>query len=86
VKTVIVVATVISMTITAYTSHDVGMRGDGITTFGLPAEDGFCALVLYGPVPGRAVQDKCKAKYRACGYGHEFGTLFAVPALGRFFI
>ena len=63
-KTVIVVTTVISMTVTAYTSHDVGMRGDGITTSGLPAEDGFCA----------------------CGYGHEFGTLFAVPALGRFFI
>ena len=60
----VVVATVISMTVTAYTSHDAGMRGDGITTSGLLAQDGFCA----------------------CGYGYEFGTLFAVPALGRFFI
>ena len=63
-NTVIVVATVISMTVTAYTSHDAGMRGDGITTSGLQARDGFCA----------------------CGPGFEFGTLFAVPALGRFFI
>jgi len=75
VKTVIVVTTVISMTVTAYTSHDAGMRGDGITTSGLPAQDGFCALVLYG-----------KAKYRACGPAFEFGTLFAIPALRRFFV
>ena len=85
-KTVIVVTMVISMTVTAYTSHDAGMRGDGITASGLPAQDGFCALVLYGPVLGRAVQDKCKAKYRACGPAFEFGTLFAIPALRRFWI
>jgi hypothetical protein len=52
------------MTVTAYTSHDEGMRGDGITTSRLQARDGFCA----------------------CGYKYEFGTLFAIPALGRFFI
>jgi hypothetical protein len=63
-KTVIVVTMVISMTVTAYTSHDAGMRGDGITTSGLPAQDGFCA----------------------CGPAFEFGTLFAIPALGRFFV
>jgi hypothetical protein len=63
-KTVIVVTTAISMTVTAYTSHDAGMRGDGITTSQLQAEDGLCA----------------------CGPAFEFGTLFAIPALGRFFV
>jgi len=43
VKTVIVVTTVISMTVTAYTSHDAGMRVDGITASSLPAQAGFCA-------------------------------------------
>jgi hypothetical protein len=63
-KTVIVVTTLITMTVTAYTSYDEGMRGDGITTSGLQARDGFCA----------------------CGDKYGFGTLFAIPALGRFFI
>ena len=63
-KTVIVITTVVTMTVTAYTSHDGGMRGDGVTTSGLLAQDGFCA----------------------CGPKYELGTLFAVPALGRFFI
>ena len=55
---------VITMTVTAYTSYDGGMRGDGITTSGLLAQDGFCA----------------------CGPSYEFGTAFAVFALGRVFI
>jgi 3D (Asp-Asp-Asp) domain-containing protein len=42
-KTVIVVTTVISMTVTAYTSHDDGMRGDGITASGIRVFDGACA-------------------------------------------
>lgn len=63
-STVIVVVTVVTMTVTAYTDYDPGMRGDGITASGLQTYDGACA----------------------CGYGHDFFTLFYVPALGRAFV
>ena len=39
----IVLVTAVTMTVTGYASHDVGMRGDGITTSGLLAFDGSCA-------------------------------------------
>jgi len=42
-STVIVVTTVITMTVTGYTSCDDGMRCDGISASGVAVFDGACA-------------------------------------------